>query len=414
MRPFLHDADGSIPIVVAVLLPGLMGFAAFGVDVGNAYYNQNRLKIAADAAALGAVLAMPDTTAATSRAVALAAKNVPAGSGTVTAAGDVTFGTYDPAAKTFTVSASNQSAVRVTAKRTAANSNALQTFFAGFLGKPSLDLSATSVAVRVSPSCLLVLNPSVSEAFYQQGSADVRLQGCALHVNSTSATALVTQGSTTTKASSICVAGGYTGSGFTPAPVPGCAPLADPLADLPEPAEPPCTDHNVSLDGGQLASNCTYTGNVSFKKTNTLQPGLFYFKGATVSLSGNASVNGQGVTFFLDKTSRLDLGGNGSLSLSAPTSGTYAGIAIFQSDQAALSVTHTLRGTSDLSVDGTIYLPTSTLSMAGSGSVSNPAKLGRVIVGRMSLQGSPAFSINAFANGSSLAGSTNGRTALVD
>ncbi|GJD95818.1 TadG family pilus assembly protein [Methylobacterium iners] len=413
LRSLSRDEGGSFLIIGALSMPILLGVSAFAVDLGNAYYLENRLKIAAEAAALGTVLAIPNNAAAQQKGVDLAAKNVPAYLGVVTRTADVTIGTYEPKTRTFTPSASDQNAVRVVAKVTQENGNALETFFGRFLGKPTLDLTATAIAVRVTPACLIVLDASAGSAFYQQGSAGVALQGCGLHVNSSSGSGLATQGSTSTKAASICVAGGFTGSGYSPVPKIGCAPLADPLAGLPEPSEPVCNQSNVTLNGGMLPSNCTYTGNLVIKGNASLQPGLYYLKGAKLSISGNAGLTGQGVTLFLDATSTLDLGGNGSLSLSAPATGTYAGIAVFQSRSAAPSVTSTLKGTSDFTIDGGIYMPTAKLSVSGSGSVSSPSKVGRVVVGQMELKGSPFFSINAFPNSTHPSGMASGRTALV-
>ena len=52
LRQLPHAEEGLSMVVVALILMGFMGFAGVAVDGGNIYYQQQRLQIAADAAAL--------------------------------------------------------------------------------------------------------------------------------------------------------------------------------------------------------------------------------------------------------------------------------------------------------------------------------------------------------------------------
>ena len=51
-RSFLVDQDGAIGIVIALLLPVLLGFAGLAIDIGHLYVVNTQLKNAADAGAL--------------------------------------------------------------------------------------------------------------------------------------------------------------------------------------------------------------------------------------------------------------------------------------------------------------------------------------------------------------------------
>src|SRR5205085_10858608 len=82
-----------------------------------------------------------------------------------------------------------------------------------------------------------VLNPTVSRALTVSGNSTVHIPGV-LVVDSSSAQALTANGNSIVTASSIRVTGGVQKSGnvsFSPAPLTGQAPTADPLAGLASP-----------------------------------------------------------------------------------------------------------------------------------------------------------------------------------
>ncbi|GAC1329893.1 MAG: pilus assembly protein TadG-related protein [Beijerinckiaceae bacterium] len=376
-------------------MPVVLAGTAFAIDLSYVYYNKSRIQQAADAGALAAVLALPNTGTAGTQALQLVSSNTPTSFGTLSTNADVTFGTWDASTKTFTISAANQNAVQVKTHRTVANGNPILTFFGKFVGAPYVEVNATGTAVRFGGACVRVLDPSAAPAFTNGGSGKVSLD-CALQVNSSSANAAQSQGSSTISTSSTCVSGGYTGTGWSPTPTIGCKVLADPLASIPEPAAPTsCTVNNPTVSSGTLNSNCTYTGTVSLSGSVTLQSGLLYFKNATINVSSSTNINGTGVTMFLDANSTLSLTGNGTISLSAPTSGTYAGLLIFQSRSTPVSHTLTIWGNGTMSLNGTLYAPSATLSMGGNATLIE-TKVGYVIADKLSLAGSSDLKFNAF------------------
>ena len=142
-----------------------------------------------------------------------------------------------------------------------------------------------------------------------------------------------------------------------------------------------------------MTSSCTYTGNISLSSTTTLQSGLIYFHNANVTLGANAVVSGSNVMLFLDAGSTMSFSGNVSFSITAPATGTYAGIAIFQSRSTAASVTDTIWSDSTLSIGGTVYAPSSTVSMGGNSSLT--LNTGYVVASDLSLGGSSTLSFGS-------------------
>ena len=110
---------------------------------------------------------------------------------------------------------------------------------------------------------------------------------------------------------------------------------------------------------------------VSGNGTLTLGSGVYIIEGGGFTVSGNANVTGSGVTIF-NAGSRypttggtygsITLSGNGSFNLSPPTTGTYAGIVIFQSRDNTKALT--LSGNAS-GMTGTIYAPAAQVSESG-------------------------------------------------
>jgi hypothetical protein len=69
---------GQILAVVALALVALLGIAAFGIDVGYAYYAKRQLQSATDAAALAGAQDLPNASTAIATATSYAAANTPA------------------------------------------------------------------------------------------------------------------------------------------------------------------------------------------------------------------------------------------------------------------------------------------------------------------------------------------------
>lgn len=101
--------------------------------------------------------------------------------------------------------------------------------------------------------------------------------------------------------------------------------------------------------------------------TSRSAPGLYIFTGSTgLSVIGavNISQSGTaGVTIYNSGTGAISFTGASNVSLTAPTTGTYAGILFYQnpSDTAAATVT----GASNADYIGALYFPDAALNYSG-------------------------------------------------
>src|SRR5829696_5785542 len=296
-------------VVAAALAPLMIGAGAFTVDLNMAYRTQGALQTAADAAALGAAMKLPSEANARALALDLAAKNTPSGLGQVTKAADVVIGTYNKETKAFTPSSTNVNAVRVYAKRTAANGNASPSYLGKIFGLNNPDLQAVATAVRVGPAaCVIALKSSGNNAFNVSGNGKFSVPNCPVWVNSSHTNGANVGNSAIAEAQSFCVVGSYSGS-FSPTPKTGCAPIDDPLSTLPEPSPGPCI---WNYNNGGMNANVfpgTYCGSFSANAGSvTFGPGNYYFKDANVSISSGTSLQGAGVFLFFDKDSAINHG----------------------------------------------------------------------------------------------------------
>ena len=181
----------------------------------------------------------------------------------------------------------------------------------------------------------------------------------------------------------IDVHGGVQKSGspsFSPAPVTGAAVVADPLASLPLPSTSGLTNYgaeNLSGNSSATIKPGIYSSiSVSGSATLTMSSGTYIIEGGGFSVSGAGSVTGSGVTIVnagSDYPSAggtygsISLSGSGTYKLTPPTTGTYAGIVIFQTrdNTKAMTVSGAASG-----MTGTIYASAAALTISGSGQLN--------------------------------------------
>jgi Flp pilus assembly protein TadG len=413
LRRFLRDRSGGVAITVALAMPMAVGFAAMAVDVGSFYHTSGRLQDAADAAALAAIRDVSNPTAARAAAIQTVSANVPASWGQVTTASDVVLGRFDPTTRVFTANAANPDAVQVTTRRTAARGNAAPTYFSAIFGMRTVDVVASSLSVGTGRYCLIALNPTAANALSIGGSGRIDVPNCGAYSNSSAATSVSSGGSARAVTLQTCAVGGYSGGGFTPTPRTGCPVIQDPLRNIPEPAAPgACFRTNFTITNSEtLLPNRTYCGDIRIQANGrvTLQPGLYYFQNATVSLSHQAGIEGSEVLLFFDRNSSFSAASSGRINLTAPSTGTYRGILVFQS-RAASGKTNIITGTPDFFMDGTFYMPSSRLEMRGSSGITITSRAGYAIADTFFFGGSSDFAMDSYSGVSAIG---SGRGAIV-
>ncbi len=381
---------GQTLVVAALALPMLIAFVGLAVDLGVLRYEQRKLQVVAD-------------TSARAGAAEIQYNNVRYGAQAAAANNNFVNGSHGA---TLTVNNPPQSGphsgnsyyVEVIAAR------ATRTFFANIFGIGSASISARAVgALTSSGTCVYVLDPSASSAFSASGGV-VFNATCGLFVNSKSSSAFSTSGGACVTASQIGVVGGVQANGCThPTPVTGVHPVSDPLASVPEPTVGSCNVNNYSLSGGKTATinPGVYCGGISLSGGShlNLNPGTYILNGGGLKVSGGSVMVGAGVTFFNTCVSSCPSGygaisfsGGADNSLSAPTTGSLAGILFFQDrnlPSAQWSKTNTITGGSSSTFEGALYFPNTPLSYSGGGSTNAPYTI--VVARTLTISGGCTF-----------------------
>ncbi len=359
-------------IYMAVLAPVIFGFAGLSVDIGYWYANARMAQNAADSAAIAASLEVLRSNG-DSDLVNAAAVTQASNSGFSTSSGDSVVVNYPPASGP---NAGSPDFVEVVITRPA------QTFFAQVLYQGQTNITARAVAKAASTdTCVWALNPSTAGAVTVSGAAEVELS-CGVYVNSTNGNALRQMGSGCLTASKINVVGGYSVNCASPEPISGVIAAVDPLAALPPPATGSCDyNGNVTVSGGQnrTLTPGTYCGNIQINgnATVTFDAGLYVMNGGGLRISGQATVSGVEVSFYLTENSgtsdSITINGGAVVSFSAASDGPLPGILFYQNRNAPSNVTHRFNGGAEMNLDGTLYFPNQDLQFAGGSDLQNSA-----------------------------------------
>ncbi len=349
---------GQVIVLVVISITVLITLVGLANDVGYAWRAKLQMQSVADAAAIAGAdalfMGIGGSAAAPARAAATQ-NGFTDGSATPNNSNPVTVTVNNPPASG--PNTGNSSAVEVII------SQAQPTYFLAVAGFSSIPASARSVsAATSSQNCIYSLNPAASGALLLNSNARIT-SSCGVIVNSSSSSALIINSGSSISAPSLGIVGGRIGSGSVPADTStGVAAVSDPLAYLPTPATAgSCT--NLSPVNSRKTLNlgtgyyCGLTAN-SNSTVNLTSSGTYAFNG-NVILNSNTTLNGTGGVTLYFKSGSLTLNSNVSLSLTAPTTGTYAGIAIFQNRTDSNSMI--LNSNSTLKVTGAIYAPAANL-----------------------------------------------------
>jgi hypothetical protein len=202
-------------------------------------------------------------------------------------------------------------------------------------------------------------------------------------------------------------------AGTTSCPTYGAPATSDPMGSLTGPCPTTCTQagNSVSIGGkgkftgtgvtyanGQFTvSPGTYTdmtiNGVSSDQV-VFSPGLYIFDGtgsnAGLSIPGNATISGAGVTFYFTNNATVQVTGTPTLDLTAPSSGTYADILMWQDTADANTGPFPngplLNGNSGSQFNGILYFPADQLTFSGN---STGYSVSVVISDSLALSGNP-------------------------
>jgi len=271
--------------------------------------------------------------------------------------------------------------------------------FSAIWGQGTMSVTARAVARGItSPSgpAILLLDPSMKDSLDVTGNGNITAVGGSIVVDSSDPEAGKITGNGNVTATNINFTGSYqtTGQGtFNGTVKTGVAAMADPLANLPVPSQPPAPIGNTSttLNPGTYAGGIQITGQGSV----TLTPGIYYMQGGGFSITGQGSVTGSGVMIYnapAKKSDQVQLTGQGNLTLTPPTSGTYSGISMFQDRNSAAAVKIT--GNGGMNVTGAIYSAGAEVDLTGNGAVNVDVVGSQIIANNMKVTGNGSVQVN--------------------
>jgi hypothetical protein len=257
--------------------------------------------------------------------------------------------------------------------------------FSNLFSSGTIPVRARAVALgapTASEVGILCLDSDDDGTLNTQSSGTTTVSGAPVVVDSNHPTAARGGGGGKLVAPEFDITGNYTTTGgatFSGTMNTGRRPMQDPLAYLPVP-----NTYTLPVQSRQQAqytqgtttlSPGIYTGGISASGTASLilQPGIYYLDGGGFAFSGQGSLTGNGVMIYnapRGNTDSISVNGQGSVNLSAPSSGIYQGVTFFQ-DRSS-SVTATIQGAgSKTNITGTFYFAGAQLNIQGNAGASN-------------------------------------------
>lgn len=349
---FCRADDGNIAVIFAIALIPIVGLVGAAVDYSKAGDVKVHLQTALDTALLAGSTQTADQQVSTATSVF-----------------NGNFNGKFASAATATFTQNGDGSLSGTASSSVAAS------FLGVFGINTLSVGAKGTATPRTAStdvCILLVNTLKTQALLVNSGAQINAPNCEIDVLSSQSPAAIFNATLNVK--NICIKGStiIKNGGANPPAETGCPAIADPFAGkLPTVAVGGCTSNNQVFNPGNVTlSPGVYCGSTNFNGsgTLTLNSGLYIIKSGAMIFNSGWTVTGNGVTFYLvDQNATITFNGGVKATLSAPTSGTYANILIYE--PVGLSNSNLpINGSSGDSFTGLFYLPSRDVTI---NSVSN-------------------------------------------
>ena len=394
----LGDESGQAVIVAALAMTVLLGFLGMAIDGGQLRYQKRHMQMAADAAAQAAALEIATCAGVVNcSAMKTAAQSALLENGFT---GLSLLSNCSPRAGTLLELTINNPPCATTSDRNLGNmavvevvvSRPVPTVFARLVGVTSVPILARAEATMIHSACVYALDPSNSATLLFDNNTTTNANCNILAESTSSASTRCTNATVSSTAmtlagdgtfSNCAQSGTFVNNGRIPSP-------SDPLASLTKPSVPACgsstrTPYTGSSSALAITGTATlsptraYCGGISIRSgaNVTFQPGT-YVLGSSSSAGGlsidvNATVNGTGVTFYNYGASgavQLTYSSytSGAIHLVAPTTGTYAGVLLFQDARNTTQATLLGRSQWQTVLQGIYYFPSAKVMYTYSGS----------------------------------------------
>lgn len=398
-----QNRRGNVIIIAGATLPLVIGCAGLATDTIQWTLWKRQLQRAADSAAIAGVYTRTQTDTQSSVEASVCndlAKNQNTG---IALAGTY-FTCPDGTTRRGTVSLladSGSMTKRVSVTLTVAQSLPFSSMF--MTAVPQITANSTAASVPGGGSaCVQALETNASyTGILFSGNAAIYMPDCDGFSNSPSANTSTAKGSSTVTMNSIGGVGGIQQSNnfHVTAYRPYSPALVDPFAGVtPAPADMACTATTTTTSGNKTTTstgsvaltenttlpyvdstgktiNCFSSLSVASTKTLVLPSGTYYINGGDAFVQGNLSCTKCTIVLTNSSSSatatigQFKVNASSLISMTAPTSGPFKGIALYQDRRApdASSNVNKVNGNSNSVIQGAIYFPGQQLEYNGTG-----------------------------------------------
>ncbi len=386
--PLRQDKRAAVALMVGVMSPAFLGMGALIVDSGFWYIGSIRLQVAADAGAMGAAFLLSNTTVRSQDSTTQTNTFRTAATTEVNGAATKLAGTINTPTVAWDTTGYTWARVTLTSQ--------MPSYMLGIFNITAPVIRATATATvrpATSSPCVLTLG-TTGIGIQVDNSGTVTAANCAIGSNS-AGTPSIYLNSGTINANTISAVGTITQSNSgsnnmtaTTTTSYGNA-TTDPNASKTIPTAGSCNVTNgnytaysatpyafaPTTTGGSyvFCGNTTIGGNSS---TQTFAPGTYFVVNGDLTFNNASITTATDVTFVLTGTSPGNFSwtnySNTSTSISAPTTGATAGIAIWQKCNSSGGQTSSFQGGSTLLVSGSMYMPCSNVDVGNNAQLTAP------------------------------------------
>ncbi len=383
LRALRDNRSGISLVTTALMLPVLVGSIGLALDIGVWQVNKRNLQGAVDQAVYSAAVA--STKGATVDQAQVEAKGVMAQLGfvdgtdgvTVTVSNPPTTGSYNGNASAWQVVARKSQTLLFS--RVLMNSAPMISVRAVALNGSVTTTAATS-STRAGKGCILTLDTTGQYATEITNNGASSNANCEIYTNSNNAKALACYNNCAIAGDTFTVGGVYKSGTMTGTNKTGQAAVADPYSSITAPTQAEmgatCANGNkvvksttaasLTINPGRYCKGINFTG---AGKTLVMNAGTYYVEsifmvgnGATLNATASPGVTIVIVgSYCLGDTNNTcqhpdeGIGNTANINITAPTTGTYAGIAMYFSDTTLRQ--HPFANSAYLHIQGVLYAP---------------------------------------------------------
>ena len=385
LKKLWRDRRGNALVIAGAALPMLVGAAGLATDTIQWTLWKRQLQRAADSAAIAGVYERESTSGGTSTV-----------DGTVTHDLSLNLHTFY-SLKTGNPNCSGKCTISFPADSGVETDQvqvtiALQqklAFSSLFLSTPPT-ITATATAASIpagGDACIEALDTASTTGVTFSGNAAVEMPDCDIFSNTAGSNSAIGRGSASVTANSVGGVGGIQQSNnFTVNSYrPYSPPLPDPFSTVtPDPEDMHCSSSalSASTNWGTLAAgtNCFSSLNVGSNTTVNIPnsfSGPIYINGGNATIRGNFSCSSCTIVLTNSDPDSTTIGtmttnAGANVNITAPTTGTYKGIAIMQDRRAATCTgnCNTINGNSGSVITGAVYFPKQEVWYNGTGNTT--------------------------------------------